>query len=85
MAVDLLVGDRPVERVGFVALGRIEIGGRVRQLGEIGDALRQGGAGRQRNRAGARQKGAAVEHQMLGRGETLRKIPAAAVNDVHGA
>ena len=44
VAVDLLVGDRPVERVFLVALGRIEVGGRVRQLVEIGHALGQCGA-----------------------------------------
>ncbi len=35
VAVDRLVGDRTVELVFFVALGRIEIGARVRQLGEV--------------------------------------------------
>ena len=36
--VDLLVGDRPVEHIFVVALHRIELGGRIRQ---VGDALRQ--------------------------------------------
>ena len=70
MRVDLLVGDRPVERVFLVALGRIEIGGRVRQIGHVGDALRKRGARRQRQRGrAAQQQAAAVEEQMLGRGE----------------
>jgi hypothetical protein len=44
VAVDLLVGDRPVEHIFLVALGRIKIGGRIGQIGEVGDPLRHGGA-----------------------------------------
>ena len=70
--VDLLVGDRPVERVFRVALGRIEIGGRVRQIGQIGDALRSAAPGASAKAArAAQQQTAAVEEQMLGRGETF--------------
>jgi hypothetical protein len=43
VAIDLLVGDRPIEDIFLVALGRIEIGIRVWQIGEIGDTLRAGG------------------------------------------
>src|SRR5215813_13140669 len=45
--IDLLVGDRPIERVFFITAGGIEVLGRVRQ---VADALRERNLGRQRQR-----------------------------------
>src|SRR5512146_3562056 len=85
MVVDLLVGDRAVELVGVVALGGIEVGGRVGQRGEIGDPLRRSRGGQQGERAGAaREKPAAIEKQRFRRGEPFRNFPAAAADDIHG-
>jgi hypothetical protein len=80
--IDLLFRDRAVERERLVALDRIEILGRIRQ---VADALRARNARRQhqRGRAGRRQEGAPVE-QVLRRGKAFRDFPSAAANDVHG-
>jgi hypothetical protein len=80
--VDLLVGDRPVERVFFIAADRIEIPGRVRQ---IADALgeRKLGRERQRGRGARRQQTAAVQEEVFGRGKAFGDFPPAAANDVH--
>jgi hypothetical protein len=80
--VGLLVGDRPVERVFFIAADRIEIPGRVRQ---IADALGERKLGRERQcgRATRRQKTAAVQEEVFGRGKAFGDFPPAAANDVH--
>jgi hypothetical protein len=80
----LLVGDRPVERERRVALGGIEIGGRVLRIGR---ALRLRDARRERHGASARrrrQKTTAVEEQVFGGRLAFGHFPAAAADDIHG-
>ena len=89
VAVDLLVGDWPVEFVFGVELGRVKIGGRVRQRRDIGDALRLRRHRRQRHgrqghgRRAADQQLAPVEGKVLGRELALGNFPATAANNVH--
>src|SRR5262249_10156681 len=81
--VGRLVGDRTVEHELLVALDRIEI---LRRLREIADALglRQRRRERRRSRAGCRgDERAPVEEQRLGRGNVLGKLPATAADDMH--
>ncbi len=84
VAIDLLVGDRPVERIFLIALGGIKVRTRIGQFGGVGNTLCLCGIGHHRERAGATsQKIAATENQMLGRGEAVGYFPAAAANNVH--
>ena len=73
--VDLLVGHRPVEREFLVALGRIEIRGRVRQVGDAlrGGDLRATATAPPHRRAG--QEGAAVEEQVLRAWRAVPEFP----------
>src|SRR5262249_44279223 len=86
VTVDLFIGDRTIESVFFVALGRIKVGGRVGQLADVGDTLRLCGVWRHGQRTcAAGQKTAAIEDKMLWRGETVGHSPTAAANHIHGA
>ena len=82
VGIDLLVGNRAVERVLLIATRRIEVLGRIRQ---IADPLRERHLGRerQRGRAAGGEQGATIEEKVLGGGEAFGNLPPAAANDMH--
>ena len=85
VGVDLLVRDGPIEHVLLVALDRIEVGGRIGQVGRRAAPGPSGATSDDRGHSGRRQEGAAIEEQVLGGGVTLGNFPSAAANDMHEA
>src|SRR5262249_54594340 len=86
VAVDLLVGDRPIESIFLVPLGGIKIGARIRQLGNVGQALSVRRVWRKwDSTGGSGQYPPAAEGQTLRRGKTIGDLPTAAANNIHSA
>ena len=80
--VELLVGDRPIERIFLIALDRIEValGSGINVGNTLGRAVKATSPARWRTR----QKIAAAEKDVFGRGFPFRNFPAAAADHMHG-
>src|SRR4029078_7531112 len=83
--VDLLVGDRPVEREFIVAPDGIEVLGRIGELaGALGERRIRGERQGKRGEAGPGKKAAAVEEQALRRGKACGNLTVETASDTAG-